>query len=135
MTPIFTKQITIDDAKVRAFAELTGDFNPIHMDEEFAATTEFGHRIAHGLLTTAFISPALVEAFGEGTVYAGQTLKFLKPVLVGDTIEIEFTDHLITPGRRIEQVTTRLYRMVNWVRGEEVVIGQASFIPKHTGDV
>lgn len=129
MAAIYTKQVVIDDAKVRAFAALTGDYNPIHLDDEYASKTKFGRRIAHGLLTTAFISPALVEVFGEGTIYAGQTLKFIKPVYVGDIVDIEFLDLCIMPEKPIQYITTKLYRTVDGNR-EEVVIGQASFIPK-----
>jgi len=80
-----TKQIT--DAVVRAFAELSGDFNPIHLDEEFAAKTQFGRRIAHGMISGALISAVLGNEFKEKKiVYLSQTMKFIAPVFIDDTV-------------------------------------------------
>lgn len=77
----------ITDALIRAFAELSGDHNPIHLDEEFAAKTRFGRRIAHGMLSGAFISAVLGYEFQERKiVYLSQTMKFVAPVFIGDTI-------------------------------------------------
>ncbi len=78
-----SKQIT--DAVVRAFAELSGDYNPIHLDEEFAKTTQFGKRIAHGMISGALISAVLGYKFKERrVVYLSQTLKFIAPVFIDD---------------------------------------------------
>ena len=83
----FTKTRNISDELVRAFSELTGDFNPIHLDEEFASNTRFGQRIAHGMLSGAFISAVLGFEFRERKiVYLSQTMKFVAPVYIGDTI-------------------------------------------------
>ncbi len=80
-----SKQIT--DAVVRAFAELSGDFNPIHMDEEFAKTTQFGRRIAHGMISGALISAVLGFHLKERrVVYLSQTMKFVAPVFLDDTV-------------------------------------------------
>ena len=80
-----TKQIT--DVVVRAFAELSGDFNPIHLDEEFAKTTQFGKRIAHGMISGALISAVLGYEFKERkVVYLSQTMKFIAPVFIDDTV-------------------------------------------------
>lgn len=80
-----SKQIT--DAVVRAFAELSGDYNPIHLDEEFAAKTMFGKRIAHGMISGALISAVLGNEFKEKKiVYLSQTMKFIAPVFIDDTI-------------------------------------------------
>ena len=80
-----TKQIT--DAVVRAFAELSGDYNPIHLDEEFAKTTQFGKRIAHGMISGALISAVLGYEFKERkVVYLSQTMKFIAPVFIDDTV-------------------------------------------------
>ncbi|HMS10897.1 MAG TPA: MaoC family dehydratase, partial [Pyrinomonadaceae bacterium] len=71
----FSRTREVTDALVRAFAELSGDFNPIHLDEEFAARTRFGRRIAHGMLTGAFISAVLGQEFAERKiVYLSQTM-------------------------------------------------------------
>src|SRR5215210_8194264 len=80
-----TKQIT--DSVVRAFAELSGDYNPIHLDEEFAKMTLFKKRIAHGMISGALISAVLGYEFKERrVVYLSQTLKFTAPVFLDDTI-------------------------------------------------
>lgn len=80
-----TKQIT--DEVVRAFAELSGDFNPIHLDEEFAKNTRFGKRIAHGMISGALISAVLGYQLRErSVVYLSQTMKFIAPVFIDDTI-------------------------------------------------
>ena len=83
----FQRSRTVTDELVRSFAELSGDFNPIHLDEEFAAKTRFGRRIAHGMLSGAFISALLGYEFQERKiVYLSQTLKFTAPVYIGDTV-------------------------------------------------
>jgi 3-hydroxybutyryl-CoA dehydratase len=80
-----TKTITDDD--VRAFAQASGDTNPVHLDEAYAATTQFGRRIAHGMLTASIISAILGNDLpGPGTIYLGQEVKFKAPVYIGDTI-------------------------------------------------
>ena len=83
----FERSRTVTDELVRAFAELSSDFNPIHLDEEFAAKTRFGQRIAHGMLSGAFISAVLGYEFQERKiVYLSQTMKFTAPVYIGDTV-------------------------------------------------
>jgi len=83
----FSTSRLITDELIRAFAELSGDHNPIHLDEEFAATTRFGRRIAHGMLSGAFISAVLGYEFRERKiVYLSQTMKFTAPVFLGDTL-------------------------------------------------
>lgn len=78
---------TITDADIVLFAGVSGDTNPVHLDDEFAATTRFGHRIAHGMLTAAFISTVLgTKLPGPGAIYLKQNLKFMAPVKVGDTV-------------------------------------------------
>lgn len=78
---------TITDADVRAFAELSGDFSPIHVDDEYAAKSRFGRRIAHGILTGSLISAVLGNDLpGPGTIYLSQTFNFRAPVFPGDTI-------------------------------------------------
>src|SRR5678815_68841 len=83
---------TIEQADIDAFANVTGDHNPVHVDEEFAKTTRFERRIAHGMLTASLISAVLANKLpGEGSVYLGQTLKFLAPVFPGDEITARVT--------------------------------------------
>lgn len=84
----FTKTIT--EADVSAFAGITGDFNPLHIDAGFARRSRFGERIAHGMLTAGLISAVLgMRLPGPGGIFLSQTLKFLKPVRIGDTITAE----------------------------------------------
>ncbi len=78
---------TITDEDIVAFAQLTGDVNPIHLDDEFAKKTFFKERIAHGMLTASFISAVLgTQLPGTNTIYLSQNLKFKAPVKIGDTI-------------------------------------------------
>lgn len=77
----------ITDEMIRSFAALTGDSNPVHLDDAYAATTRFGRRIAHGMIAAGLISAALANDLpGPGTIYLSQTLQFKAPVYPGDTI-------------------------------------------------
>ena len=79
-----------EDADLRAFAEVSLDTNPIHLDEEYAKTTIFGKRIVHGILTSGLISAVLANKLpGPGTIYLGQELRFTAPVFLGDEITAE----------------------------------------------
>ncbi|MHA2185032.1 MAG: MaoC family dehydratase [Promethearchaeota archaeon] len=81
----FTKTITEED--VMKFAEVTGDYNPIHVNPEYAKTQMFGKQVAHGALSSGLISAVLgTKLFGPGILYGGQTVKFVKPVFFGDTL-------------------------------------------------
>jgi len=83
----FSKTRVVTDELIRTFAEVSGDFNPIHLDEEFAKTTRFGRRIAHGMLSGAFISAVLGYEFeARKIVYLSQTMRFVAPVFIDDTI-------------------------------------------------
>lgn len=74
-------------ADIDAFAAVSGDHNPVHLDEAFAATTRFGGRIAHGMLSASYISALIASQLpGPGAIYLSQTLKFLRPVRIGDTV-------------------------------------------------
>jgi len=78
---------TVSEFDVYSFAGVTGDFNPVHIDAEFAKTTMFKERIAHGMLTAGFISAVLGTALpGKNTIYMGQELQFKAPVKIGDTV-------------------------------------------------
>ena len=85
----------IEEQDIQLFAAVSGDVNPVHLDPDFAASTPFGERIAHGMLTGAIISAALaMELPGPGTIYLSQTLRFRAPVKIGDkvTVELEVTE-------------------------------------------
>ena len=82
-----SRTLRISDEMIRAFADLTGDHNPVHLDDAFASTTRFGRRIAHGMIVAGLISTTLAnELPGPGTVYLSQQLRFKAPVYPGDTI-------------------------------------------------
>ncbi len=80
----------VDDALVHGFADLTGDHNPIHVDDDFAKKTKFGQRIAHGGILFGMISKVLATDMpGIGTVYLSQLVNFRAPVFIGDTVTLE----------------------------------------------
>src|SRR6476659_5959791 len=83
----FSVSREVTDELIRDFAELSGDHNPIHLDQEFAKSTRFGQRIAHGMLSGAFISEVLGNEFtNRKIVYLSQTMRFTAPTFIGDTI-------------------------------------------------
>lgn len=113
---------TISSEDVALFAQITGDFNPVHLDEAEAAKSLFGGRIAHGMLTAGLISAALAGKLpGPGSVYLSQTLRFTAPVRIGDTItaRVEVIE-MIVPKRRV-----RLSTVCRNQNGEKVVDGEA----------
>ena len=77
---------TITEADVVNFAGVTGDFNPMHMDEVYASKTRFGRRIAHGVLVASLFGTVGAPFFGMGCIYVGHTQRFLAPVFIGDTV-------------------------------------------------
>lgn len=114
---------TVTDADVMAFAEVTGDFNPVHVDEEAAARSSFGGRIAHGMLAAGLISAVLAMKLpGPGTIYLGQTLRFTRPVRIGDTVtaRVEVLE-VNAPKRRVRLATTCRNQ-----HGEKVLDGEAT---------
>ena len=87
-----SRVFTIDDAAIRAFADVSTDHNPVHVDEEFAAKSPFKGRIAHGMLLGAYISATLATDLpGRGSIYVSQTLDFKRAVRPGDEVTIEVT--------------------------------------------
>jgi 3-hydroxybutyryl-CoA dehydratase len=117
-------QVVSADA-VMGFADATGDRNPVHVDEAYAAKTRFGGRIAHGMLIASYISAALAEDLpGPGTIYAGQTLRFLRPVRIGDeiTVTLEVVEIMAAKSRARIATTCRDQH------GEVVVDGEATVL-------
>jgi 3-hydroxybutyryl-CoA dehydratase len=89
-TATYTRLIT--NQEVEAFAAISGDHNPLHLDPEYAATTAFGECIAHGMLTGALISAAIaMQLPGPGSVYLSQNIQFRAPVMLGDTLTVTLT--------------------------------------------
>lgn len=113
---------TITEADISAFAGITGDFNPLHVDAEFAARSRFGERIAHGMLTAGLISAVLgMRLPGPGGIFISQTLKFLKPVRIGDTVTAAAEVVAYRPEKRILTLWTTCQNQ----RGELVVEGES----------
>src|SRR6266852_396010 len=116
----YVRIITEDD--IVRFAEVSGDHYPVHLDAEYAASTPFGGRIAHGMLSAAFISTVLGnELPGPGTIYLGQTLKFLAPVRIGDTITASVEVIAVREEKRIVTLRTECTNQ----DGVVVVTGEA----------
>jgi 3-hydroxybutyryl-CoA dehydratase len=112
---------TVASSDVVGFAEVTGDRNPIHLSEHFAAKTPFGTRIAHGLYTASLISAVLGTRLpGPGAVYVSQTLNFRAPVKIGDTVEVSVAVAELLP----EKFRARLACVCS-VEGEVVLDGEA----------
>ncbi len=119
MTATFGKTIT--DADILMFAGVSGDTNPVHLNEEFAAGTPFQGRIVHGMLTASLISTVLgTKLPGPGCIYLSQNIKFLAAVMIGDTVEARATvADINTDKRRIVMKTACT------VRGKPVIDGEA----------
>ncbi len=116
------KEVT--DRDIELFAEVSTDRNPVHLNESYAQDTIFGGRIAHGMLTAGLISAVIGEQLpGHGTVYMGQSLKFLAPVRPGDVVlaEVEVID-IDYPKRRVRMETRCL------VDGKKVLLGEATVL-------
>jgi 3-hydroxybutyryl-CoA dehydratase len=98
---------TISDEMIRSFADLTGDTNPVHLDDSYAAGTRFGRRIAHGMIAAGLISATLANDLpGPGTVYLSQTLQFKAPVYPGDTITATVEVKTLRPDKPIVTLGT-----------------------------
>lgn len=113
---------TFGEAEIEKFAELTGDRNPLHMDEAFAARTRFKRRIAQGILSASMISTCIgMELPGTGAIYLDQTLRFVKPVYVGDTITLTATVSHVREDKPILTLSTI------WTNqhGQKVIEGEA----------
>lgn len=123
MSATFAKTIT--EADIVLFASASGDNNAMHINEEFAQTTQFNGRIAHGMLTASVISAAIAGRLpGPGTVYLGQNLRFKAPVRPGDTVQATVTVKELFPEKRRVALTT-----VCTVKGKVVIDGDALVMP------
>ncbi len=119
MTATFSKTIT--EADIVLFAGVSGDNNAVHLNEEFAAASPFGGRIAHGFLTASVISAAVANRLpGPGTVYLGQQLRFKAPVRPGDTVHATVTVESVDTARARAVLAT-----VCRVRDTVVIEGEA----------
>jgi 3-hydroxybutyryl-CoA dehydratase len=117
-----TRRFAVTPATVADFARVSGDDNPVHLDEAFARTTRFGGTIAHGMLVASFISTTLAKDLpGPGTIYLSQSLKFTRPVRVGDTVTVHLEVLEIVP----ERSRVRLATTCRTDGGETVIDGEA----------
>jgi len=118
---------TITESDVYSFAGISMDFNPIHVDHEFARTTQFKQRIAHGILSASFISAVIGTTLpGKNTIYLGQNLKFTAPVFIGDTLtaRVEVIEKI--EAKKILKLKTDVVNQDNKV----VVEGEATVLKK-----
>jgi 3-hydroxybutyryl-CoA dehydratase len=114
--------LTITEAHVVAYAGITGDVNPVHLDAEFARQSMFGERIAHGMLVAGLISAVLgTQLPGPNSIYLGQDLKFTAPVKLGDTV----TATVAVTEKRDDKQIIKLRTTVSNQRGEMVIDGAA----------
>lgn len=122
----------VGERDIQLFAEVSGDRNPVHLDAEYAATTLFKERIAHGMLSGALISAAIATTLpGPGTIYLGQNLRFTRPVKIGDELNVELEVLEKLPKNRV-RIGTRVLNQ----NGEAVVEGEAEVLaPKQKLDI
>ncbi len=121
----FTVQKEVTDELIRKFADVSGDHNPIHLDEEFAAKTRFGKRIAHGMLGASFISAVLGYKLSEQkVVYLSQTLKFIAPVFIGDTVTAKAVVKEIREDKPIVTIETTCENQ----NGELLITGEGKIM-------
>ena len=120
----------VGEADIAAFAEVSGDHNPGHMDEAFAATTQFQGRIAHGMLSATYISAVLGEQLpGHGAIYVSQSLGFRRPVRIGDEVTARVTVTAIDEAKGRVSLDT-----VCLVGGKAVIEGEAVLmVPRRGG--
>ena len=113
---------TVSEADVATYADLIGDFNPLHVDDDYARKSRFGRRIAHGMLTGGLISAVLGNKLpGAGGIYLSQQIEFLAPVYLGDTITTTVEVTAWRPDKRILTLKTDCYNQDE----RQVVTGKA----------
>ena len=114
----------VSEADITAFAALSGDFNPVHMDEAFALTTRFEGRIAHGMLSATYISAVLGETLpGHGAVYLSQSLSFRRPVKIGDEVTTRVAVTAVDADKaRVSLDTVCLVAGMAVIEGEAVLM-------------
>ncbi len=115
---------TVADADIQGFADVSGDHNPVHLDEGFARTTPFKGRIAHGMLSAAWISALIAgELPGPGSIYLQQSLSFRRPVRPGDEVTVRVKVTAVDRDRgRVTLATTCIVAGKPVVEGEAVVL-------------
>jgi 3-hydroxybutyryl-CoA dehydratase len=120
---------TVTESDIGAFAGVSGDFNPVHINEEFAKTTMFKGRIAHGMLSAGFISTVFgMKLPGPGCIYVAQSLKFKAPVRIGDTVTARCEVTGLIPEKKFATFKTTCS-----VGGKIVVDGEATLMVPSRG--
>ena len=123
-TASFEKRV--EERDIQLFAAMSGDRNPVHLDAEFAAGTPFKERIAHGMFSGALISAAVACTLpGPGTIYLGQTMKFTRPVKLGDTLTVRLEILEKMPKNRVRIATRASSERLSastWADGEAEVL-------------
>ncbi len=113
-----TRTLTLNAEKIQTFADLTGDFNPLHFDESFTAKTKFKRLVVQGGLTTGLLHALVaMDMPGPGTVFLSQNWKFTAPVFIGDTITAEAEILSIHESKPVTQLKVKVIR-----EGEETVL-------------
>ncbi len=113
---------TVTADVVDAFARVSTDDNPLHLDETYAATTRFGKRVAHGMVAASYISAMMGTQFpGHGAIYVSQSLKFTRPVFIDDVLEVVATVTAYDPERTVVTLAT----VVTNQHGKTVLTGEA----------
>lgn len=126
----FSKSIA--ECDVYQFAGVTGDLNPIHVNTVYAEKTRFGKRLVHGMLTSSFICTVLgMKLPGIGTIHVSQTLQFLRPVFIGDTVTVCLEIEDINYEKRLVTIACSIQNQ----NGEEVVQGSAVVKPPISKEV
>lgn len=124
----YTLKKTITNNDVVMFAEVTGDENPLHLDDEYAKGTIFGQRIAHGMISAGIISGVIgMYLPGPGTTYLSQDIRFLKPVKIGDTVTVELEISEIEAKSKFD--IAKIRTVCKNQNNEVVVDGTATVIP------
>lgn len=127
MTEVFAKTVT--EADIVTFAGISGDTNPVHINEEFASQTMFKGRIAHGILCASFISTVIgTKLPGPGCIYVSQSLKFKAPVKAGDTVNATCEITKLVPEKKFIELKTQCL-----VNGKVVVDGEATIMVPSRG--
>ena len=118
-----TIEKTLDKQTVEAFASVSEDNNPIHLDEEFAKNTQFERPIVHGMLASSLISGLLASKVpGAGSIYLGQSLKFVRPIFVGETVTAKVEVTSVRDDKPIAVISTQVLN----ANGEVAVDGEAT---------
>lgn len=114
----------VEESDIEAFAAVSGDHNPLHMDEDFAKTTIFGQRIAHGALTASYISGILGNNLpGPGAIFTHLSMRFRRPVFIGATVKVRA--EVVDKQDKGNRVTLRVSCAVD---GKDVITGEAGVV-------